>query len=189
MNMQSSAFSMSTIPQVTRMTGCIAAVALLWACSATAAERLLGEPAPDFALRALITETDGEAQAGRAVRLSEHLGEVVILNFWAIWCGACRQQMPALEEIHQRYRRAGLILYGVNLDETPAVAGEMATTLQVSYRMLVDAAKAAAQAYRIETLPTTVIIDRSGVVRRVTEGYKLGHEERYAQQLRELLNE
>ena len=146
------------------------------------ADALLGQPAPDFALRSM---------EGENVRLSEHTGEVVLINFWATWCGPCRQEMPQLDQIYGKYRRAGLVLFSVNLDEADnlAAAKEMAQTLRISYPVLFDARKDVARAYQAATMPLTVLIDREGVVRYVSEGYKVGYEVRYTDKLRELLNE
>jgi thiol-disulfide isomerase/thioredoxin len=141
---------------------------------------LLGQPAADFALRSL---------AGDNVRLSEHLGEVVVINFWATWCGPCRQEMPLLDEIYNKYLRAGLVLFSVNIDEQRDPAVEMARTLKVSYPVLFDERKDVSRAYQVGTMPVTVLIDRAGVVRYVSEGYKPGYEQRYIEKLRELLNE
>jgi thiol-disulfide isomerase/thioredoxin len=144
------------------------------------ASQLVGQPAPDFALRSF---------RGENMRLSEHLGEVVIVNFWATWCGPCRQEMPLLDEIYAKYRRAGLTLFSVNIDDETDRAAEMAQTLKVSYPVLFDQRKDVARSFDVGTLPVTVLIDRAGVVRYVSEGYKPGYEKRYTERLRELLNE
>jgi peroxiredoxin len=159
-------------------------IALL-ACLSTllsfaAAADIVGQPAPDFALRSF---------KGPSVRLSEHLGEVVIINFWATWCGPCRQEMPLLDEIYGKYQRAGLVMLSVNIDESAAPAIEMAQTLKVSYPVLFDARKEVSRAYDVSAMPVTVLVDRAGVVRYVSEGYKPGYEKRYTEKLRELLNE
>jgi thiol-disulfide isomerase/thioredoxin len=141
---------------------------------------LISQPASDFALRSLGQEN---------IRLSEQLGEVVILNFWATWCGPCRQEMPLLDAIYSKYRRAGLVLLSINIDEDKEQAAEMAKTLGVSYPVLMDARNEVAKAYELGTLPLTVLVDREGKVRYVSEGFKPGYEKRYIDKLRELLNE
>lgn len=158
------------------------ALLLLGPAVCVPATQLVGQPAPDFALR---------SWDGGNMRLSEHSGEVVLINFWATWCGPCRQEMPLLDEIYGKYRRAGLVLFSINLDEASNLdaAREMAKTLRVSYPVLFDARKEVSRAYRASTMPLTVLIDREGVVRYVSEGYKVGYETRYTEKLRELLNE
>lgn len=141
---------------------------------------LVSRPASDFALRSLGQEN---------IRLSEQLGEVVILNFWATWCGPCRQEMPLLDAIYSKYRRAGLVLLSINIDEDEEQAAEMAETLGVTYPVLMDARNEVAKAYELGTLPLTVLIDREGTVRYLSEGFKPGYEKRYTDKLRELLNE
>ena len=148
--------------------------------SFVASADIVGQPAPDFALRSM---------KGPSVRLSEHLGEVVVINFWATWCGPCRQEMPLLDELYGKYQRAGLVLLSVNIDETLEPAIEMAQTLKVSYPVLFDARKEVSRAYDVRAMPVTVLVDRAGVVRYVSEGYKPGYEKRYTEKLRELLNE
>ena len=123
------------------------------------------------------------------VRLSEYLGQVVLINFWATWCGPCRQQMPLLDQLHDKYERAWLVLLGINIDEDRDEAIEMAQTLQITYPILFDTRKDVSRAYEVGAMPLTVLIDREGLVRYVAEGYKPGYEKRYTEKLRELLGE
>jgi peroxiredoxin len=97
--------------------------------------------------------------------------------------------MPLLDELFGKYRLAGLVLLSINLDDDLDRATQMARTLQVSYPVLTDERKDVSRAYQVGTLPLTILIDREGVVRYVSEGYKPGYEKRYADKLRELLNE
>ena len=170
------------MPQLTQLRRPFSAVLALCAAllSFAAAADIVNKPAPDFALRSM---------KGPSVRLSEHLGEVVIINFWATWCGPCRQEMPLLDELYAKYQLAGLVLLSVNIDENAQPAIEMAQTLQVSYPVLFDARKEVSRAYDVSAMPVTVLVDRAGVVRYVSEGYKPGYEKRYTDKLRELLNE
>ena len=163
-----------------RVIALLTALLCLPVLSGGASTSLLGQPAPDFALRSF---------EDRNVRLSEHLGEVVVINFWATWCGPCRQEMPLLDEIYIKYRRAGLVLFSINLDEDRERAVEMAQTLKVSYPVLFDERKDASKSYQVSAMPVTVLIGRDGVVRYISEGYKPGYEKRYTEKLRELLNE
>ena len=147
---------------------------------ASHAQLAVGEPAPDFALRSL---------GDQNLRLSEHLGDVVVINFWATWCGPCRQEMPLLDEIYNKYKLAGLTLLSINIDDSAERAGEMAQTLKVTYPVLLDERKEVSRAYDVGSMPLTVLIDREGVVRYVSEGFKPGYEKRYTEQLRKLLND
>ena len=139
-----------------------------------------GQEAPDFALKSL----DGDN-----LRLSEYRGEVVMINFWATWCGPCRQEMPLLDELYNRYERVGFQLLGVNIDDDPRRAMEMAEELGISFPVLFDDRKEVSELYRVEAMPVTIILDREGVVRYTHYGYKPGYEEYYLDQVRALLRE
>jgi peroxiredoxin len=141
---------------------------------------LSGQSAPDFALKAM---------DGANLRLSEFLGDVVMLNFWASWCGSCRQQMPELERLYDTYRSAGFVLIGVNVDDESERAVEFVRALKVNYPILLDPRKSVAPLYRLEELPMSVLIDRAGVVRFVHVDYHAGKEQPYLSQLRALLDE
>jgi peroxiredoxin len=169
-----------SLPRGPLFASCVLAVCALAAASAFAASRLIGQPAPDFALRSM---------EGENLRLSEHLGEVVVINFWATWCGPCRQEMPLLDDLYAKYKLAGMTLLSVNIDESSERAAEMAHTLKVSYPVLFDDRQDVSRAFEVNAMPLTVMIDREGVVRQVFEGFKPGNEKRYAEQIRELLNE
>jgi peroxiredoxin len=156
------------------------AAAFVLTMQATAAPNLVGAEAPDFALRSMDRSN---------VRLSEHLGQVVLINFWATWCGPCRQQMPQLDALYTKYQRAGFVIFGINIDEDTDEAMKMARTLGVQYPVLFDARKDVSRAYQLDSMPLTVLIDREGVVRFVAEGYKPSDDKRYADRLRELLGE
>lgn len=140
----------------------------------------LGELAPDFALR---------SAAGPNLRLSEHRGQVVMINFWATWCGPCRQEMPKLEEIFSRYERAGFALLAVNIDEDSARALRLAADLGVSFPLLLDNEQSVSRLYDVQAMPMTVLVDRGGNVRSVHYGYRPGMEQRYLDEVRALLRE
>lgn len=150
------------------------------ATSSLAASDLSGLPAPDFALK---------SATGENLRLSEYRGDVVLINFWATWCGPCRQEMPLLDQLYTRYERVGFSLLGVNIDDDSARAMEMIRELGVSFPVLFDARKEVSQLYNVDAMPVTVLVDREGTVRYVHKGYKPGYEEMYLDQIRSLLRE
>lgn len=155
-------------------------IPLLFASATAAAELRPDQPAPDFTLR---------SNSGSNVKLKELRGRVVLINFWATWCGPCRQEMPLLESLHKRYRDTGFVLLGVNIDDSPDKARTMAKGLGVSFPVLFDSKKAVSRAYQVSGMPTTVIVDRDGKVRFVHRGYRPGVEEKYLDQVRGLLKE
>jgi peroxiredoxin len=138
------------------------------------------DTAPDFALRTL---------DGRNLRLSEFRGEVVMVTFWASWCGECRQAMPAFNELDEKYRRAGLVLLSVNIDDEEHLAQHMAQGLKIRFPVLRDEQKIVSRLYKAENMPLTVLIGREGTVRFSHVGYNLGDERKYLTELRALLNE
>ena len=158
----------------------IALVFSVFAASSLASSGLEGQAAPDFALK---------SSTGENLRLSEYRGDVVMINFWATWCGPCRQEMPLLDELYNRYQRVGFNLLGVNIDDDSQRAMQMVEELGVGFPVLFDAAKDVSKLYNVEAMPVTVIVDRLGTVRYVHHGYKPGYEDKYLDQIRSLLRE
>lgn len=152
----------------------------LIAASSLASSGLTGQPAPDFALK---------SSTGENLRLSEYRGDVVMINFWATWCGPCRQEMPLLDELYSRYQRVGFSLLGINIDDDSRRAIDMASELGVSFPVLFDAGKDVSELYAVEAMPATVLVDREGNVRSVYHGYKPGYEQKYLDEIRSLLRE
>jgi peroxiredoxin len=152
----------------------------VFAATSLASSYLTGQSAPDFALK---------SNSGENLRLSEYRGDVVMINFWATWCGPCRQEMPLLEELYLRYQRVGFSVLGINIDDDSGKAMKMATELGVSFPVLFDTRKEVSKLYEVDAMPVTVLVDREGTVRYVHHGYKPGYEEKYLDQIRSLLRE
>lgn len=153
---------------------------IVLAASSLASSGMEGQQAPDFALK---------SSNGDNLRLSEYRGDVVMINFWATWCGPCRQEMPLLDELYQRYERVGFSLLGVNIDDDSRRAMQMIEELGVKFPVLFDARKEVSELYEVEAMPVTVLVDREGNVRYVHHGYKPGYEDKYLDQIRSLLRE
>ena len=146
--------------------------------SASAAE--LSGPAPDFVL---------PARDGGQVALSELQGQVVLLNFWATWCGPCRQEMPHLEALYERYRDLGFTLLGVNVEEDSSGADKFLKETPVTFPILFDPKSQVSKSYDVIAMPSTVLIDRAGNMRFIHHGYQPGYENEYQTQIRALLRE
>jgi peroxiredoxin len=125
--------------------------------------------------------------AGKNLRLSEYRGEVVMLSFWASWCGDCRAQLEELGTMRDRYQDAGVELLAVSLDQNARQASE--TTADASYPVLHDAGGEVGRLYDVTKMPVMVLIDRGGVVREVFEGFRRGNEEQYLERVQALLRE
>jgi len=136
--------------------------------------------APDFTLR---------SADGRNLRLKEQRGQVVLVNFWASWCGPCRQEMPQLNRLYDKYRAAGFTLLAVNIDDDAGLGTRTAARWGLRFPVLLDADKTVSKLYDLGSMPATVLIDRDGRVRYLHRGYREGMEEAYERQIRELVKE
>ena len=156
----------------------VAGLVLVSASFATAADT--AQPAPDFTLPSNI---------GDNVRLAEQRGNVVLINFWASWCAPCRQEMPHLNAISDQYTPLGFSMLGVNVDADKADAERAIKALKVSFPVLFDSDNLVAELFKVDAMPTTVIIDRDGNLRHLHRGYKPGYEKEYAEQVAQLIRE
>ncbi|HWF98985.1 MAG TPA: TlpA disulfide reductase family protein [Steroidobacteraceae bacterium] len=127
------------------------------------------------------------ARDGKVVTLTQFKGDVVMINFWASWCGPCRQEMPLLDSIYKQYKDMGFVLLGVNVEPSSHDANAWLMQTPVSYPILYDTKSQVSQLYHVQAMPTTVIIDRQGVVRYVHNGYLPGDENQYMNSIRSLI--
>jgi peroxiredoxin len=157
-------------------------LALCLACAMAGATSAgdAGGAAPAFQL---------EAVTGGQSGLDQYKGQVVMLNFWATWCGPCQQEMPLLEQMYRKYKPAGFTLVGVSVDkEAPPVRALLAKR-PVSFPVLLDPASQVSKAYHVDEMPSTVLIDRKGNIRYLHRGYKPGDENEYQDRIRQLIRE
>src|SRR6201996_6054406 len=140
------------------------ALTLILASAASAAG---DAPAPAFTL---------PARGGSTVDLSQFKGQVVMINFWASWCGPCRQEMPLLESIYKTYGKRGFVLLGVNVEPDTNAANNWLKQTPVSFPVLYDTKSKVSSLYNVTGMPTTVMIDRKGNVRMIHQSYKTGDE-------------
>jgi peroxiredoxin len=137
-------------------------------------------PAPNFTLKNL---------AGKNIKLSELSGNVVLVNFWASWCGPCRQEMPLLNAIHNKYEPLGFTVLGVNVEEQVDNARSYIDERPVDFPILLDSNNQISQLYNVLAMPTTVVIDRDGNIRFIHQGYQSGDEAKYHKMVKKLVRE
>lgn len=164
-------------------------IAIITAASSFAKE--LSVEMPDFILG---------SNSGKNIRLNELSGEVIMLNFWATWCGPCRKEMPEMEKLYNQYKKSGFTVLAVNIENSnnekiKAKVDNFITEKQLTYPILYDSQKQVVTVLEDQFLrknmamPTTVFIDRDGNARFLHEGYKPGDEAKHKQYIETLLRE
>jgi peroxiredoxin len=158
----------------------VAVIAALGLALPALAQDPTGSPAPQFSLG---------AKGGQTVSLAQYKGQVVMINFWASWCGPCREEMPLLESIYKKYNRLGFTMLGVNVEPDSKAANDWLKQTPVSFPILYDTDSKVSKLYEVAGMPSTVIIDRNGTLRVLHRGYKPGDENEYMDSIRALIRE
>jgi len=137
---------------------------------------LIGQPAPAFELTDL---------SGATVRLSQFHGKVVLLDFWATWCGPCRRSMPMLDRL-QAEIGGEVVLLAINLQESEDIVRSYIQRQGFRARVLLDHAGRTGSDYGIQSIPMQVLVDPEGVVRDVVVGFSPALEGRMREQIEKL---
>jgi len=128
------------------------------------AEDILGKKAPDFTLSSV---------TGEKFRLSALKGKIVVLDFWAVWCGPCTDSMPFFQKLQDTYRTEGLEVVGLHVNDRMPPADEVKEFLEelgIRYRNVVSTTEVD-DSYLVYAMPTTYVLDRNGVVRKRHIGF------------------
>ncbi len=123
-----------------------------------------GDSAPNFKLPNLKT--------GKLESLKKYRGKVVYLDFWASWCGPCRQSLPLLNDLRKELKRKGFEVVAVNLDEETADAKAFLKQFPVSYPVLMDPKGKVPEKYELPGMPTSFLIDKKGRIQHIHIGFK-----------------
>jgi peroxiredoxin len=138
--------------------------------------RLSGHSPPDFRLPTL---------DGGSMTLSDLKGKVVLINFWATWCGPCREEMPSLERLYRHFKYEKFTLLGVDIMEHPETVKRFVREYNLSFPILLDKAGDVSAKYAANAIPTTYIIDKEGKA----VGKAIGPREWDGDHAKDLINE
>lgn len=130
----------------------------------------------------LVLSEAGAADAGRPFPDARALGiegawpatkgKVVLVDFWASWCGPCKKSFPALEALHRRYQSRGLVVIGVSVDEDAAAMKGFLKNHPVTFPIVRDAKHRLVESVNAKAMPTSLLVDRAGTIRFVNAGFK-----------------
>jgi thiol-disulfide isomerase/thioredoxin len=141
---------------------------------------LIGKPAPDFT---------AELAEGKPITLSKFKNKkTVLLDFWATWCGPCRRALPLVSQVAEGYKNKGVAFFAVNAREDRALVQDFLQKNKLAMNVVMDKDGSIDDNYKVDAIPTTVVIDRKGIIRMVHTGYSPGMGKDLCDQLDEILN-
>jgi thiol-disulfide isomerase/thioredoxin len=139
-----------------------------------------GDPAPESAL---------STASGGGFDWSALRGKVVLVDFWASWCGPCRQAFPIYDAMGKRHADAGFVVLGVNVDEERRDADRFLKALPVAFTIVFDSGGKAPLAYGVKAMPSSYLVGRDGRVRAVHLGFKPSDADAIEAEVRAALSE
>ena len=125
-------------------------------CSSPQPTPTIGNLAPNFQLQTLDEQT---------ISLFDLRGKLVLINFWATWCGPCRYEVPFLQQIHDDWSDKELVVLTIDAGENSATVQKFMTEFNLSLTVLMDTDIKVATAYSVTGIPTTFILDKNGIIR------------------------
>jgi thiol-disulfide isomerase/thioredoxin len=128
----------------------------------------MDEDAPDFSAPLVANPLDGPEQ--KTLSLAALRGHPVILDFWATWCGPCQAEMPIVNGIAQRFKDRGLVVVGVNTSDERGLAERFVARRGVSFPIVYDEGNSVAHSFRVDNLPTLVVVSKTGKIVAIRHG-------------------
>lgn len=152
--------------------------ALLGALALLFSAPLLADPAPDFTL---------PGSEGKTIHLSELRGKVVYVDFWASWCGPCRQSFPWMNQLQSAWGDKGLVIVAINLDQERALADRFIAAMNPRFTLAFDPLGGTAEHYKVQGMPTSYLIDRQGNIHARHMGFREHETAQVTEEIRQLL--
>lgn len=128
------------------------------------------EEAPDFTAALVANASNAPDPAATTLTMSQLRGHPVILDFWATWCGPCQAQSPIVNGISQRFKDQGLVVVGVNTSDAEGLAEKFAVKKGLLFPMVYDEGNTIANKYRVDNLPTLIVVSKEGKIVAVRRG-------------------
>lgn len=157
-----------------------AAILIILLLPLPAAAIQTGTPAPAFVLR---------DTTGNSFNSSDYAGKVLIVSFWSPWCIPCREELASLEALYGRYRKDGLEVVAVNSESSKDAVSAFLRKSQLTFSVLLDENKRVWDRFDCTHLPTTILIGRDGIVRKIHKGYGKDALHEYEQTIVELIKQ
>lgn len=132
---------------------------------------ILAVPAGTHAALAESDQLPDLATFGLEGDLPDLEGKVVLLDFWASWCAPCKKSFPAMDELYKELKDQGFVILAVSVDSTAKAYEKFVSKSEVTFPLMLDAQKKLVEAAEIEVMPTSLMIDKSGVIRSIHKGF------------------
>lgn len=161
---------------------------LLWAVYSLPRMQCNWGSGPKVGQKALSFEVP--SRQGKKIKLKDFEGKVLLINFWATWCGPCRQEMPSLEALYRRYQDQGFVVLGISLD--PGGWEDISNFLKelpLSFPIAWDEGDRVSEQYQVFRIPETYLLDRKGVIRAKIVGPQNYNQKLFFQKVEKLLSE
>lgn len=142
----------------------------------------IGQAAPQF---------QGTTLDGKKIQLNEFQGKVVLIDFWASWCGPCREEMPFLIELDHRYHKSPFEIIAINIDDKLQNAKRFMGQLpdEITFTVVQDPKQQIPPKYDLKGMPSSLLLDKNGIIRFWHTGFKESNKDNYISEIDGLLKE